>query len=216
MFPNPKRIVDLSLEIYPDAPRFPGDPACRFDVHDTLASTGYNLTRVCFGTHQGTHLDAPRHFLDAGRPVDQLDLTRCVGPATLIDLSHKRPGETIDVADFLPGESAVHPGARIVLRLGWDRVFPEPRYYTDYPGMTVALGEWLAARQIALIGMDTPSPSATQWKEVHVALLGAEIVVVEGLANLDQLPSEFFLVAVPLRLRGLDGSPIRALGLSDE
>jgi kynurenine formamidase len=191
------RIVDLSLDVYPGAPAFPGDPACEFAANDTIATTGYNLTRICLGTHQGTHLDAPSHFLDGGRTVDRLDLGRCVGPATVIDLSSKKPGEEITVADFAPYADSIQPGARIIYRLGWDRVYPEPRYYSDFPGMTAELAEWLASRRIALIGMDSPSPHPTLWTEVHVPLLAAEVVIVEGLARLDQLPPEIFFDAAP-------------------
>lgn len=211
---RPGRIVDLSLDVYPGAPVYSGDPPCLFQVHDTVASAGYNLTRVCLGTHQGTHLDAPYHFFDDGRTVDQIDLNRCVGPATLVDLSAKRPREPITVADFAPYDAAIQPGARIIYRVGWDKRLGEPGYFADYPSMTVELAEWLADRKIALLGMDSPGPSADQWQAVHLALLGAEIVVVEELAHLDQLPAgEIFFVAAPLRLRGLDGSPVRALAI---
>ncbi len=215
MLQQSRRIIDLSLDIYPGAPTFPGDPACQFHVHETIASAGYNLTQVCFGTHQGTHLDASFHFADRGRTVDRIDLARCVGPATVIDLSWKQPRDAITVADFAPYESRVQPGARILCRLGWDRRLFQPGYFSDFPSMTVQLAEWLADRKIALIGLDTPSPSADQSTEVHQILLGAEVVIVEGLAHLDELPSdEVFFVAAPLRLRGLDGSPVRALAVA--
>jgi arylformamidase len=211
-----RRIVDLSLDIYPGAPSFPGDPACQFNIHDTIASVGYNLTQICFGSHQGTHLDAPYHFYGRGKTVDQVDLERCVGPATVVDFSWKQPKESITVADFAPYEPIVQPGARILLRLGWDKMLGQPGYFTDFPSMTTELANWLASRKIALIGMDSPGPSADQWKDVHLALLAAEVVIVEGLANLEQLPTgEVFFVAAPLRLQGLDGSPVRALALLD-
>ncbi len=209
-----RRIVDLSLDVYPAAPVFPGDPACRFQVHETIASSGYNLTQVCFGTHQGTHLDAPFHVNDRGRTVDRIALDRCVGPATVIDLSWKQPRDVMTVADLAPYESRIQPGARILCRLGWDRQLFQPGYFSDFPSMTVDLAEWLAARKVALVGLDTPSPSADHSTEVHQILLGAEVVIVEGLARLDELPpGEVFFIAAPLRLRGLDGSPVRALAL---
>ncbi|HEX5414247.1 MAG TPA: cyclase family protein [Chloroflexota bacterium] len=212
MFPS-SRIVDLTREIVPGAPVYPGDPFCEFTAHDTIAASGYNLTRVCFGTHQGTHLDAPSHFYENGRTVDRIDLGRCVGPATLIDLGERGAGAKIILADFLPFESAIRPGARVIYRTGWDRVTGSA-YFEDYPSLSPELAEWLADRKIALLGMDTPGPAAAQWKEVHQAVLAAEIVVVESLTNLAALgAAEFFLVAAPLKLRGLDGSPIRAFGI---
>ncbi len=212
---TPGRIVDLTLDVFPGAPVYPGDPSCRFRRHDTIASTGYNMTEIFLGTHQGTHLDAPFHFFDRGQTVDQLALDRCVGPATMIDLSSKPPRHPITLADFQPYASIVQPGARVIYRLGWDRRIADPGYFEDYPSMTLELAEWLATRRIALIGMDSPGPSVAQWNEVHRALLGADVVIVEGLAHLDQLPTDrpFFFVAAPLRLRGLDGSPVRAFAL---
>lgn len=212
-FAEPSHLIDLSLEIFPGAPAFPGDPACAFEAHDTIATAGYNLTRVCLGTHQGTHLDVPWHFFDAGETVDQLDLVRCVGPATVFDLSQKQAGETIEIADLLPHGAAIQPGARLLLRFGWDRRFPSASYFDDYPGLSAESARWLAERRIALLGMDTPGPSAPKWKDVHLALLEARIVVVEALANLDRLPREVFFAAAPLKLRGLDGSPVRAFAV---
>jgi kynurenine formamidase len=214
MLAEPMRIVDLTLPVFPGAPAFPGDPMCQFDPHNAVATAGYNVTRVCLGTHQGTHLDAPRHFFDDGATVDQLDLRRCVGPAALLDFSHKRPGDEIAVADLLPFEALARPGARLIYRLGWDRFFGEGRYFVDFPGLTVEAAQWLADRKIALIGSDAPGPNATAWAEVHRPLLAAGVVIVEALAHLDQIASPtFYFVAAPLKLQGLDGSPIRAFAI---
>ncbi len=216
MLTEPRRIIDLSLDVFPGAPTFPGDPPCEFAMHTTVATTGYNLTRVCLGTHQGTHLDAPRHFFDGGRTVDNLDPRRWVGPAPLVDLSHKRSGDAIDLADLAPFDPQLRPGARLLYRVGWDRLFPRPEYFGNYPGLTLEAAEWLATRPISLLGMDTPGPHPSHWQTIHEVLLAAEIVIVEGLAHLDQLPpGDLFFVAAPLRLRGLDGSPVRALAILD-
>ena len=88
-----EKIVDLSLGIYHGAPTFAPDPKCSITPHHTIESFGYNITRVTMSTHQGTHLDAPYHFFDKGRTVDKLDLARCIGPALVIDLSHKKAKE---------------------------------------------------------------------------------------------------------------------------
>jgi kynurenine formamidase len=214
MLSEPDRIVDLSFEIYVGAPTYPGDPAFRSEVHDTVASAGYNLTTICLGTHQGTHLDAPYHIDDRGGPVDRIDLGRCVGNATLIDLSHKKAGEIIDVADLVAHERDVQPGARLILRFGWDREFPAPHYFTDFPSISRDLARWFADRRIGLLGSDAAGPSAEDWRVVHQILLGADIVVVESLTHLEEIPpGPFFFAAAPLRVRGGDGSPVRAFAV---
>ncbi len=212
-----RKIVDISLDIYHGAPTFAWDPKCAVIVHNTVDSIGYNMSQLSMSTHQGTHLDAPFHFLDEGKTVEQLDLNTCVGDAFIIDLSHKRPKEPITVADFEPYSDVITEGARIVYRTDWHKQFPQPHYFSDFPYMTLELAEWLAARRIGLIGMDVPTPNPTDYTPVHHILLGAEIVIVEGLANLGDIgETNFFLMAAPLKITGRDGSPIRALAMIDK
>ncbi|HLH74837.1 MAG TPA: cyclase family protein [Chloroflexota bacterium] len=208
------RYVDLSLPIYTGAPSFPGDPPCEVRLCRTINSIGYNLSQLSFGSHQGTHLDAPFHFVEAGLTVDRLALDSWIGPAHVLDFAASAPGRVLSLADFAGFDDLVRPGARLLLRFDWDRLYPEPSYYERCPELSLEVAEWLAARQIALIGMDTPTPSLALWKEVHLALLNAGVVIVEGLAHLDQLPSrEFLFLATPLQ--GGDGSPVRAVGILD-
>ncbi|WP_167859710.1 cyclase family protein [Paenibacillus cymbidii] len=209
-----RTFIDLSLDIYHGAPTFAWDPKCAVIAHNTVDSIGYNITQLSISTHQGTHLDAPFHFLDEGRTVEQLDLHQCIGDAVLIDLSAKQAKEPIDVADFLPYEASVKEGALIIYRTGWDRQFPHKHYFSDFPYMTIELARWLAERRIGMIGMDVPTPNPQDYDPVHKLLLGAGIVIVEGLANLDRIGRDrFFFMAAPLRIRGRDGSPVRALAM---
>lgn len=210
------QILDLSLDIYHGAPTFAWDPKCGVIVHNTIATIGYNITQLSISTHQGTHLDAPFHFLEDGKTVEQLDLQKVIGPAVLIPLEHKQAKEPLTVADFEPYAEHIVPGARVVYRTGWDQQFPAPHYFSDFPYMTVELSRWLAEREIGLIGMDVPTPNPKEYTEVHQVLLGKEIVILEGLARLAQIRTrQFFLMAAPLRIKGRDGSPVRALAMVD-
>jgi len=209
-----RTIVDLSMDIYHGAPTFAYDPKCAVIVHNTVDSIGYNITQLSMSTHQGTHLDAPFHFLDDGKTVEQLDLHKCIGEALLVDLSHKKPKEPITVEDFAPYADRIVEGSRVIYRTDWHLQFPEKHYFSDFPYMTIELAEWLAARKIGMIGMDVPTPNPTDFDPVHKILLRAEIVIVEGLANLGRInQSEFFFMAAPLRIKGRDGSPVRALAM---
>ncbi|MGE5608729.1 MAG: cyclase family protein [Bacillota bacterium] len=211
------KLIDLSHPLEHGQPTFPGDPAVVIESAGTIASHQYNITRLCLGSHHGTHLDAPYHFFEDGRTVDQIDLSRFYGPARRVDLA---PGDElaartpITVEMLLPHSKAFTPGAKVLLRTGWDRVFGSPRFFSDYPTLTVESAQWIARKRIGLLGLDTPSPSE-DWLESHRVLLerGVETVIVESLANLDQLPEYFVLIAFPLRLKGRDGSPIRAVAV---
>ncbi|BBI35034.1 cyclase family protein [Cohnella abietis] len=209
-----RKIVDLSMDIYHGAPTFAWDPKCAVIVHNTVESIGYNISQLSMSTHQGTHLDAPFHFIDDGKTVEQLDLQACIGEAILVDLSYKQPKEPITVEDFALYEDRMTEGARVIYRTDWHKQFPNSHYFSDFPFMTIELAEWLASRKISLIGMDVPTPNPTDYSPVHHILLGADIVILEGLANLGDIgTNEFFLMAAPLRIRGRDGSPVRALAM---
>jgi len=208
------KIIDLSMDIYHAAPTFAFDPKCAVIVHNTIDSIGYNMTQLSMSTHQGTHLDAPFHFLDDGKTVEQLDLTKCIGDALLVDLSRKRPKEAITVADFAAYKDRIGEGTRLIYRTDWNEQYPHKHYFSDFPYMTIELAEWLAERRIAMIGMDVPTPNPTDYGPVHKILLRAEIVIVEGLANLKEVgQGSFFFMAAPLRIKGRDGSPVRALAM---
>lgn len=210
------RTYDLSQPLNQDVSFWPYYPPFEVKYIKRKAEHGVNAQYIQTSNHMGTHLDAPRHFFDGGRTVDNLDPRRWVGPAPLVDLSHKRSGDAIDLADLAPFDPQLRPGARLLYRVGWDRLFPRPEYFGNYPGLTLEAAEWLATRPISLLGMDTPGPHPSHWQTIHEVLLAAEIVIVEGLAHLDQLPpGDLFFVAAPLRLRGLDGSPVRALAILD-
>ncbi len=93
-------------------------------------------------------------------------------------------------------------------------MFGTPEFFAEFPTLTLEAAQWMADRKIGLLGMDTPTPSE-DWKECHHILLkeGVEIVIVEGLTNLEKLPESFIFSGFPLNIKGRDGSPIRAVAI---
>ena len=181
------QIIDLSLDIYDKAPTFWPDPKTAVIPHLKIENLKYNITQLVMSTHLGTHLDAPYHFLEDGKTVDQLDLRRSIGPADVLDFTHKGPKEEITPDDLQPHTDKICPGARLIIHTGWDKVFPEDRYFTDSPGLNPAACRMLAEKKIATLAMDMPTVCGPEYVEVHHELLRAEVLIVEGLANLDQL-----------------------------
>jgi kynurenine formamidase len=209
------RIVDLTLAMRP------GMRGVNWSAYTTVAEQGWNTTLLELYSHAGTHCDAPRHFLDAGATLETVPLERCVGPALVADLSHLPPRALITVADLGPLAERIGPGSRLLLRTGWSAHAEQPDYRTHFPRVSLELAEWLAAKPLALLGVEPPSVADVGDKDevtaVHRALLRAGIVIVEGLANLDQLRSdEVTFVALPLKLVGGDGSPVRAIAIEDQ
>lgn len=211
------RLIDLSFPLEHGQLNFAWDPKISIVPHNSVTSIGYNITAISMSTHQGTHLDAPYHFYDNGKTIDQMTLDQFIGKASLVDLAPGgalEPSTPLTVEMFEPHEAKFRKGAKVIYRTGWDRMFGKPEYFSAFPTLTLKAAQWMADRGIGLIGMDTPTPS-TSWKECHLILLGkgVEMVIVEGLTRLEQLPPEFTFIGFPLNIKGRDGSPIRAVAM---
>lgn len=210
------KIIDLTAEIYDRAPTMPMDPKCSISEHCNLDTLGYNLSRITFSTHQGTHVDAPFHFFYDGETVDKIDLSRYIVRAIKVDLTYKKPMEAITVKDLLKYEHLIDEGLSLLLHTGWDKIFPKKEYFSDFPYLSVELANWLAEKKVNLIGLDIPCPNINDWKTIHETLLGKNILIVEGLVNMEKLEDEVFtFIALPLKLRGADGSPVRAIAIKN-
>ena len=205
------KFIDLTHPMKDGQPGFPGDPVLEIKPHATIEAQRYNVSRLAMGSHQGTHLDAPYHFVPDGKRLDEMPLEWFCGPATLLRIPKPARAE-ITLEDLLPFETRLLPGARIIYETGWHTHYGQEDYFTDFPSLTQEAAAYLAGRGIRLLGMDTPTPSRDYY-EVHHLLQQkpAEIVIVESLTNLSMVPDEFLFMGFPLRFEGGDGSPIRAV-----
>lgn len=213
------RLVDLSQDIYDGAPTFEPDPKTHIRAHLTIADLNYNMTEIVMSAHYGTHLDAPYHFFDDGRTVENLDVRKGFGLAHVLDFSHKKARQPIDIADFKPYEQLATSGSRLIFNTGWDKVLPDPDYFGGQPYLTVELTTWLAKQGVACIALDTPTTYPAEYTASHHSLLNAEaeVLIIEGLRGLDRLiGSQVILIALPLRIRGRDGSPCRAMAIDGD
>jgi kynurenine formamidase len=210
------KIIDLTAEIYDNAPTMPMDPKCSVSEHCNLDTLGYNLARITLSTHQGTHLDAPFHFFDEGETVDKISLYKCIVRAIKVDLTYKKPKENISIEDVLKYEPFVDRGISLLFYTGWDKLYPKKEFFSDFPYVSKELAQWLAEKKVGLIGLDFPCPNITDWKIIHEILLGNSVLIVEGLVNMEELgEGEFTFFALPLKIRGRDGSPVRAIAIKD-
>jgi arylformamidase len=210
-------LIDLSHPLVDGEPCYPGDPVPRIKPFNSLAEAGFNTTRFAMGTHQGTHLDAPFHFLRDGITVDKIPLDTLYGPAELVDLApggELGKGATISRQMLQTHAQSFYEGARVICRAGWDQHFGHEDFYRNFPSLTPEAAQWMVDQGVQLVGMDTPSP-AEDFEEVHKILLGAGIIIIEALANLAGLPEKFTIAAFPLRIKGRDGSPVRAVAIVD-
>jgi kynurenine formamidase len=205
------KLIDLSHPLEHGQQTFPSDPKLSIISHGTTKTLRYNISQISIGTHQGTHLDAMYHFIEDGKTIDQMPLDWFYGEAHLLKIP-KEANQAITVEDFLPYEHVLTPEAKIIFETGWHKHFNSDYFFSDFPSLTQEAARFLVSKKIRLLGMDMPTPGK-DWYELHHILLPAEIVVVESLTNLDQVPDTFVFMGFPLNLKGRDGSPIRAVAM---
>lgn len=206
------RVIDLSLPVNNDMPGVEISVAKRLDVE------GWNAITLSLYSHCGTHMDAPRHFLPDGPTLDQQDLNICVGPATLVNIAPAAPRQLITVDDLGELVTSIQPGARLLFRTDWHQRYGTPEYRNELPRISLQLAEWLVENKVAMIGVEPPSVADVnnmqELTEVHQTLFAGNVLIVEGLTNLDQITaSKFHFIALPINISGGDGSPIRAIAI---
>jgi arylformamidase len=197
-------IYDITRDLSGDAVIYPGDVRPRFREND---NGQYRVTEMTIGSHTGTHIDAPSHYIEGGLTVDEISLAVLVGPARVLDCSDA--GEVIEPA-HLNGRL---DGARTVLVKTW---FSGRREFDPgYPSLSLEAARMIADSGIGCLGIDTPSVESFHGDgAVHRRLLGSGTVILE-LLDLSAAPEgDYFMTALPLRLKGVDGSPVRVI-LSD-
>jgi kynurenine formamidase len=208
------RIIDLTL------PLENGVRGVSIESAKRLEQDGWNATTLHLYSHCGTHVDAPIHFGVSDQTIDQIPLDRCMGPAWLVDLTGIQPRAPIGVDAVEHLVDRIREGDSLLLRTGWSRRAGDPSYRDELPRVSLELAAWCVAKKIRMLGVEPPSVAdvnnAEELTAVHKVLLEAGVIIVEGLANLDEIHREkVTFMAFPLKVAGGDGSPVRAFALED-
>ena len=205
-----REFIDISWMINARTPVFPGD--CPYQARQSLSIAGgdiCNLSEIKMSMHFGTHIDAPLHFIDHGKPVPELDLSLFFGEATVIEIDN--------VKEITAGEIAKHsfkPGQRLLLKVpGNETLLDKAEFSNDFIGMDRSAAEFLVERGVPLVGIEYLSiekPVGNDYP-VHHILLGNDIIILEGIDLRKVEPGDYFLACQPLKLENGNGSPVRAV-----
>ena len=202
-------LIDISLPIRDGMIVYEGDPGV--SVSSAMAldrGDPANVSMLQFGSHTGTHLDAPVHFIDGAASVDKLPLELLIGPARLVEIAAER---LIEPAHL----SAVRLDGctRLLLKTRNSALWDRAAFSREYTALSEAGARMLLERGIKLIGVDYLSVEAfgAEGHRVHRLLLGAGLVILEGLDFRGVEPGDYELICLPLRIAGGDGSPCRAV-----
>ncbi|HKH12203.1 MAG TPA: cyclase family protein [Rubrobacter sp.] len=218
--------IDLShaleegIPAWPTHARFSSTVYESQDLGDVATHNGLTLSE-----HSGTHMDAPLHFVPEGPAhygTDEIPPERLAGRAATIEATDLGAGDLLGPDRIRAWEREHGPierGDRVLVRYGWDERWatgPEGRLFLDdWPGLSGEAAEYLVGKGVALVGCDTLAVDAAGSAEnpAHHALLGNEVYIVENLNNLDRLPPFCLFLALPLKIKGGSGSPVRAVAL---
>ncbi len=244
------RVVDLSLPIESDMPGIPGlrsyaENPSRVSIiaaiteaqKELLRTEGMTLSNnlvvngrsmisiLSILVHNGTHIDAPRHMLEKGYPVDQIPLTQLAKEGVLIDLPNKGANSSVSVKDIQDTGVQLGPNRIPVINTGWtEKMWGKPVFWEQMPYVEPGVGEFMVRKGVPALALDI-FPEKALWRGVkldpgenwvanHIALLEKGIPMIQFVTNLSQIGNNrFVLVALPLKIKGADASPARVIAL---
>jgi arylformamidase len=204
-------IIDVSLPLSEDLPHWPGDPPFKHWFTERISDgNDANLSKISAGVHSGTHVDAPLHFVEGGSTVERLSLDVLVGPALVVGLL----GVEAITADVLDGLGLPEGVMRLLFRTDnsalWDDM--AAGFQEDFVALTADAAQWVVDHGIELVGVDYLSVQRFHdGPETHQILLGASVVVIEGLDLRAVTPGPYELICLPLKIVGSEGAPARTV-----
>ena len=216
---NTMKSIDLTHLISETMPVYPGtEPPC-MDTGTTLEKDGFLEKKITFYSHTGTHIDAPAHLIRGGKTLDEFDIGHFCGSAMVLNFSGTNIKE-ITAGDLEPHREQISRAEFVLIRTGWSRFWGEDDYFQDYPVLSGDGARWLCSFGLKGLGLDTISADRADTVdfEIHKRFLSRDIIIIENLANLDRLApnSSFLFSCFPLKFKGADGSPVRAVAFPEK
>ena len=209
---SPSRVIDISVPNGPTQHVYPGDPPPRIEQAKAIrAGDVCNVSLLTMGSHTGTHVDAPYHFIDGGARLGEVALERMVGEALVVDL---RGRAAVDAAAL--ESAALRTGDILLCRTDNSWRWEKAEFQRDFVYLTLDAAGLLVERGIRAVGIDYLSIEQFGSSDfpVHHRLLGAGVFVIEGLDLRAVEAGRYTLVCLPLKFPDLDGAPARAVLLA--
>lgn len=205
-------IYDISQSLYTGRPGWPGDATVQVHTRASLAAgDAANVSTLTLSSHSGTHVDPPAHFIAGGQTVDRLELSALVGDCWVADLTG-RPRITAADLEQLSLPPTIE---RLLLKTDNSaRWATATTFFPDYVALTPDAAEWVVARRLRLVGIDSLSIelyNSDPAHPTHHRLLAAGVIIVEGLDLSGIAAGAYTLVCLPLKIAAGDGAPARAI-----
>lgn len=203
------KLLDVSVPLIAGMPAYPGNPEFELQPVKRIAEgASSNVSRLVMGTHTGTHVDAPKHFLDGAAGVDGLALDLLIGRTRVVEIP-KRGGIGADEL----AAAGLREDLRVLLKTPNSALWNDPGFHTEYTYVTEEGAHYLVGQGVRVIGVDYLS--VEQFKKAgapaHRILLANGIVIIEGLNLSEAEPGMYEMYCLPLRVAGGDGAPARVI-----
>jgi len=204
-----KELHDISVSISSELPIYPGDtqiemnPLVSIDKGDSV-----NILELKLGSHTGTHVDVPRHFIQDGKSLDEVRLEQFCGRAKVYYLPVQEKIDRVNITDL-----DIRTGDIILFKTRNSDLWEIQDFQKDFVYLTVEAAVVLVRKKVKAVGIDYLSIEKFNSKShlTHTTLLKNEIIILEGINLKNIAPGEYFLCFFPLKLKGADGSPVRAV-----
>jgi len=209
-----EKIIDLTMPINGDV------NGVSIEQSKTLIKEGWNASTLHLYSHSGTHMDAPVHFGVNEQTIDQIPLNRLISEAWVVDVRPVKPKQLIEIHHLNAIADNFIEGQSILLHTGWSHKLGTDDYRNGLPRISKELALWMGAKGVNLLGVEPPSVADVnnlrEVTEIHNILMENDIIIVEGLCNLDAIvQKKVTLVALPLKVENGDGAPARVIALEN-
>ena len=206
-----RRITDISMTLQEPMRGF------RKSVAKTLQQDGWNASTLEIYSHAGTHMDAPLHFEAGETTIDTIPAERLVCMCHIVRIQECAPGMLLTIEHLGPVAQSIQPGEGLIFHTGWSQFAGDPGMYRDQlPRISEQLARWMVAEKINIVGVEPPSVADVnnleELQSVHRILMEGNVLILEGVCNLENVRVDHVqLVALPLKISGGDGAPVRAV-----
>ncbi|MEM6376891.1 MAG: cyclase family protein [Bacteroidota bacterium] len=209
------RIIDLTLTYNQQVAGY------QRELSKSIENDGWNASTLHLYSHAGTHMDAPLHFGIGTQTIDTFLPGQVMGKAWVAHTLIHEPQALLEIEDLGSIVDHFQAGDSLLIRTDWSKLIGQQQYRNELPRISEALAHWCVERQVKMLGVEPPSVAdVNNLKEVtkiHQILLGGNVIIIEGLCNLDQLnQSEVMLIALPLKIHQGDGAPARVIALEEK
>lgn len=214
-----KKFIDLTMTIHDNLLTYkaPWHPKVKIEKLATFRERKRETSKITIGTHSGTHIDSPRHFIAKGKTIEKIHIEQLCGKAIILNFSKAPFKKKICIKDLKKKIGSSKLEKKLIIRYDWEIRSTRKNYFTHHPYLSKAACEWLVKKKIDLLGFDCPQPDnplnsfgSKNDAENHKILLKNNIIIVEYLINLRKIKrKKFQLFVCPLKIKNGDGAPSR-------